>query len=208
MDTSVARGTFDSAYETGTPPWVIGEPQPTIVALERAGAIRGSVLDVGCGSGEHTILLAGLGYRALGVDFSPAAVDTARTNAAQHGVTARFEVADALRLGGPPRYDTVVDSALFHVFGVDDQRAYARSLREACRPGAVAHVLALSEDGPGLGPQVSDTMIRQAFADGWLLEDLRPSVYRAVVGPEHAARLGLAEGVDDFPAWLARARRL
>lgn len=207
-DISVARTIFDSAYQDGTAPWVIGEPQPALVELERGGAIRGDVLDVGCGSGEHTIHLTRLGYRVLGVDFSAPAVDTARANADGQGVPARFEVADALRLDGPPRYDTIVDSALFHVFGAEDRLRYAHSLHNACRPGGVVHILALSEDGPGLGPQVSDTMIREAFGDGWLLEDLRPSEYRAMVSPEHAAQIGLAEGPTDFPAWLARARRL
>ncbi|MFZ0214993.1 MAG: class I SAM-dependent methyltransferase, partial [Candidatus Dormiibacterota bacterium] len=62
---------FDEIYAAGTAPWVIGEPQPAIVQLEREGAIRGRVLDAGCGAGEHTILLTRLGYDVLGVDASP-----------------------------------------------------------------------------------------------------------------------------------------
>lgn len=128
MEASVPVATFDSAYESRWPPWVIGEPQPAVLDLERDGGIRGHVLDPGCGTGEHTIYLTRLGYHVLGVDFSQRAVDLARANAAEHGVEAHFEVADALRLGETPRFDTVVDSALFHVFGPDDQRAYARGL--------------------------------------------------------------------------------
>jgi SAM-dependent methyltransferase len=207
MQDTEAVNRFSSAYENNNGPWIIGEPQPAIVELERAGAIRGSVLDIGCGSGEHTLLLTGLGYDVLGVDFSPAAVATARANAADRGVRARFEAADALHLGGPPRYDTVIDSALFHVFEPDDQRAYARSLHEVVRPGGVVHVLVLSEEGPTIGPQVSDVMIRDAFADGWELEELRASTYRAFLGPEYAARFGLPEGFIDSAAWLASARR-
>jgi hypothetical protein len=32
------------------PPWDIGRPQPAFLALATAGAIRGRVLDAGCGS--------------------------------------------------------------------------------------------------------------------------------------------------------------
>ena len=133
MDQTPTISRFEDFYKNQTPPWVIGEPQPAVVALVEAGAISGRVLDVGCGTGEHTILLARAGYDVLGVDGAPTAVGQARRNAADQGVDARFEVADALDLGESPGYDTIVDSALFHIF--DDGRT-------------------LIHDGPEGGPQV------------------------------------------------------
>jgi SAM-dependent methyltransferase len=208
--TTPPRRTFDEAYLTHTAPWVIGEPQPAIVALERSGGIRGRVLDPGCGTGEHTIHLTRLGYDVIGIDSSEHAIEQARANAAQRGVTARFEVADALALVPEKAYDTVVDSALFHIFGPEERTRYVRSLHRACRPDARVHVLALSDAGPGFGPQISDTVIREAFGDGWVLEDLQPSSYRGVIVHDtHAAALGRPVGdVVDLPAWLARARRI
>ncbi|MGH3803423.1 MAG: class I SAM-dependent methyltransferase [Pseudonocardiaceae bacterium] len=209
-ETTPSRVVFDEAYTSRTAPWVIGEPQPAIVALERAGWIRGRVLDPGCGTGEHTIHLTGLGYDVRGIDSSEHAIQQARANAAERNVTARFEVADALQLGNDPTYDTVVDSALFHIFDPADRGRYVRSLHRACRPDALVHVLALSDTGPGFGPQVSDTVIREAFSEGWALEDLRSSQYRGViVGSTHAAALDRPIGdLVDLPAWLARARRI
>ncbi|GAB7071361.1 class I SAM-dependent methyltransferase [Mycobacterium hodleri] len=207
--TTPARDRFDEAYQSGTPPWVIGEPQPAVVALERTGAIRGAVLDVGCGLGEHTILLTALGYDVLGVDFSPHAVEQARANAAARGVDGHFEVRDALTLDAEPGYDTVLDSALFHVFGDDaDRTRYVASLHRAIRPGGVLHVLALSDAGRGFGPSVSEETVRTAFADGWEIEALDGTTYRGVVGPAHADALGLPVGtVVEEPAWLGRVRR-
>jgi SAM-dependent methyltransferase len=189
---------------------VIGEPQPAIAALERGGWIHGRVLDPGCGTGEHTIYLTRLGYDVHGIDSSEHAIEQARTNAAERNVAARFEVADALQLGDDPTYDTVVDSALFHIFDVGDRARYVRSLHRVCRRDARVHVLALSDTGPGFGPQVSDTVIREAFGQGWALEDLRSSQYRGViVSSAHVAALGRPVGtLIDLPAWLARARRI
>ncbi|OBF88307.1 SAM-dependent methyltransferase [Mycobacterium sp. 852002-51152_SCH6134967] len=207
MDVTPTLSLFDDAYKSGTAPWVIGEPQPAIVGLERAGLIRGAVLDVGCGAGEHTILLAGLGYDVLGVDYAPSAVEHARRNAEAKGVDARFEVADAMDLG-EAAYDTIVDSALFHIFDDTDRARYVRSLHAACRPGGLVHVLALSDRGRGFGPQVSESDIRGAFGDGWVFESLGETTYRGIVQPAQADAIGSAPGtLVDEPAWLARIRR-
>jgi SAM-dependent methyltransferase len=188
------RRIFEQAYDEDDAPWVIGEPQPAVVALERDGWIRGTVLDPGCGTGEHTILLTRLGYDVRGIDSSEIAVERARANAAEHRVACRFEVADAMYLADEPTYDTVLDSALFHTFDPADRIRYVRSLHLACHAGALVHVLALASQ------RVSDTVIRDAFADGWALEELRPSTYRCVVDSEGE--------VADRPAWQARVRRI
>jgi SAM-dependent methyltransferase len=205
-----ALSVFDDAYATHSAPWVIGEPQPAIVTLEREGWVRGKILDVGCGTGEHTIYLSALRYDVYGMDSSLRAVEQARANAAARNVEAHFQVADALALGDDTTYDTVIDSALFHIFDADDRARYVRSLHLACRPGALVHVLALSDTGPAFGPQVSDATIREAFSQRWVLEDLRLTEYRgAIVRDEHAVALHRQIGeFVDLPAWLARARRI
>lgn len=190
---------FDQAYRDERAPWIIGEPQPAVVELERGGGLRGTVLDIGCGTGEHTILLARLGYDVLGVDASGPAIERARENAERHGVAARFAVADAMRLDSGP-YDRILDSALFHIFDDTDRARYVRSLHAACRPGGYVYVLALSDEGPSVGPEVSEDTVRAAFGDGWDLENLSRTTYRA-----RNRETGV---VEDFPAWLARVRRI
>ena len=209
MDSTPTFSRFDDAYKTRTAPWVIGEPQPAIVELQRAGLIHSKVLDIGCGTGEHTIMLTRLGYDVLGIDFAPHAVEQARANAAEQGVDAGFEVADAMNLDPEPGYQTIVDSALFHIFDDADRARYVRSLHTAVRPVGVVHVLALSDAGRGFGPQVSEAQIREAFGDGWTLEALDTTTYRGVVQRAQADAIGLPVGTRvDEPAWLARARRV
>ena len=209
MDSTPTRSRFDDAYKSRTAPWVIGEPQPATVELQRAGWIHSKVLDIGCGTGEHTIFLTRLGYDVLGIDFAPHAVEQASANATEQGVDAHFEVADAMNLRAEPGYQTIVDSALFHIFDDADRVRYVSSLHTAAQPGGLVHVLALSDAGRGFGPQVSEAEIRDAFGDGWVLEALDTTTYRGVVQEAQADAIGLPAGTRvDEPAWLARARRV
>ena len=213
---------WNAMYDNDTAPWLIGEPQPAIVALEEKGLIRGRVLEPGCGSGEHTILFTKLGYDAIGVDLSPSAVAYARRTAIERGVpNARFEVANMLHPEGnpalTPTFDTIVDCALFHGFGAYGQdlgtpKAYAKVLHSICNPGALVHILAHSDAEPGLSSRINDSVIREAFGEGWELEDLQPARYQGYISAQIAASapgVGLpAEGSIDLAAWHAQIRRL
>ena len=77
---------WDDSYAGPSPPWDIGRPQPAFVRLAEAGALTGALLDAGCGTGEHTILAASHGARALGVDVSPRAIEMARRKATERRV--------------------------------------------------------------------------------------------------------------------------
>ena len=80
---------FNPAYR-GTPPWDISRPQAEFVRLEESGEIRGSVLDVGCGTGEHVLYLARRGHEAWGIDSAPLAIEKAREiGAARHSSNVR-----------------------------------------------------------------------------------------------------------------------
>jgi SAM-dependent methyltransferase len=201
---------FESIYRTqppdGTPVaeagWDIGEPQPRLIELDRGGAITGTVLDAGCGTGDNALYLARNGYTVTGLDAAPSAIAHARTKASQQRLRVEFAVADALELSAyQGRFDTIIDSGLFHVFSNADQSRYLAALHGASRDGARLHLLAISDTAPGTrGPRrLTETQMRAAFADGWLLDDLqRDTMAGALPGETQRA---------DIPAWLATAHR-
>ena len=90
---------WDEAYTASAPvPWETGRPQPAFVRLAEQGLLSGRVLDSGCDTGEQDMLAAD-GADAMGVDVCGRAIQRARDEAAEPGLRARFEVANALNLG-------------------------------------------------------------------------------------------------------------
>jgi SAM-dependent methyltransferase len=179
---------FDSSYE-GTPPWDIGHPQSAFSALARSGALVGRVLDVGCGTGEHALMAAELGFDATGIDFSPKAIRRAEQKALERELKPKFFVADVLELESRgDRYDTVLDCGVFHVFDDDDRSRFVSSLSAAVVPGGRYFMLCFSDKQPGdWGPRrVSEAEIHSSFADGWRIESIEPSRLEINIDPDGA----------------------
>jgi len=191
---------WDSSYRDNVPTWDIGRPQPAFVRLADRGLLSGRVLDAGCGTGEHVLLVAARGAAAMGVDLSVVAIEKARGKAAERGLTARFEVADALhleRLG--ESFDTITDSGLFHVFDDADRARYVTSLATVIEPGGTYYMMCFSDRQPGVwGPRrVRREEIALAFSDGWAVESLAPDAFT----------INRIEGITSASAWLAVIRR-
>ncbi len=176
-------GFFNSMYE-GVPPWDIGRPQQEFIRLEEAGEIRGSVLDVGCGTGENALYLAGLGHAVWGIDSAPVAIEKAKAKARKRGLKAIFLFFDALKLQYLGRtFDTVIDSGLFHVFSDEERPVFVNSLASVLRPGGIYYMLCFSEHETGSwGPRrVTQAEIRETFQKGWKINYIREAMFESNV---------------------------
>jgi SAM-dependent methyltransferase len=201
----VTHTPWDESYTGGTPaPWDIGRPQDAFVRLAADGRLHGRVIDVGCGTGEHTLLAAAAGADALGLDISQRAIARAREKAAARDIKARSQVGDALRLADevPPggAFGAVIDSGVFHVFGDDDRPGYVASLASVTKPGGHVHLMCCSDRQPGTeGPRrVTQGELRSAFRDGWTVVSIVADAFT------------LNPGVFDstaMHAWLADIHR-
>jgi SAM-dependent methyltransferase len=179
---------FDALYAS-TPPWEIGRPQPAFLHLAESGLLRGRVLDVGCGTGEHALLAASLGLDATGIDAAPTAIGLAERKARARNLKVRFLVWDALDLPAlGEQYDTVLDCGLFHVFDDVDRARFVDSLRAVVVPGGRYYMLCFSDRQPGdWGPRrVSQDEIRTSFAQGWRVESIEAATMDVTISPDGA----------------------
>ena len=209
----VIVGQLDSAYREegdfdGPPPWNIGEPQPELAALIRAGKFRSAVLDAGCGFAELSLALAADGYAAATV----AAKDRGLSNTTfvQDDITSFTGFDEA--------FNTVVDSTLFHSLPVEGRDGYLRSVHRAAAPGASYFVLVFAK---GAFPPDMDTLtkpnevtedeLREAVSKYWTIDEIRPAFIHANV-PQISGVSMPSHDFDEkgrimFPAYLLTAHK-
>ena len=182
---------WDSAYRQkgafdGPPPWNIGEPQPELAALVKAGKIRSDVLDAGCGYAELSLALAADGYTVVGIDLTPTAVAAANKAAQERNLAnASFVQADITSFTGyDGRFNTIIDSTLFHSLPVEGRDGYLRSAHRAAAPGASFYILVFAK---GAFPaeietkpnEVDEDELRDAVSKYWEIDEIRSASIHA-----------------------------
>ena len=103
------------------------------------GGTYRTILDLGCGTGNHDLVLARRGYEVTGVDLSSDMVTLARRKAADAGLGAAFATGDMRAADLGRRFDAVL--VMFAALGYqtedDDVRATLGTIRRHLRPGGV-----------------------------------------------------------------------
>jgi 2-heptyl-1-hydroxyquinolin-4(1H)-one methyltransferase len=218
---------FDLAYrgeaaEFGAgvrPPWSLGEPQPEIAALIDQGKIQGDVLDAGCGEAALSLHLAALGHNTVGLDASATAIELAKAQAARQGLAnASFEVADisdftSYPTGSEGRFNTIVDSTLFHSMPVELRDGYQQSIVRAAAPGASYFVLVFDRAGMPESPPnpVTEDELRDVVSQYWVIDEIRRARIHASFPGGVPAELPVLDARDEgdgrtsVPAWLLSA---
>jgi SAM-dependent methyltransferase len=192
----MVRSPFDAMYESGEPPWEIGRPQPAIAQLFDLGRVHGKVIDLGCGTGDTTMLAADLGHDAVGIDASRIAIERAKAKALTHGSGARFMTGDALHLEKlGETFDTAIDSGLFHSLTDAGHEAYVASLATSMRVGGTLHVLCFSDEEPNWGGprRVSEEMLRSVFSERFAIERIERARFESLLAKDgaHAWRVSI-----------------
>ncbi|MEW5810767.1 MAG: class I SAM-dependent methyltransferase [Actinomycetota bacterium] len=226
MADNLADLDWDGAYRgeggfEGPPPWNIGEPQPELAALIRAGRVRSDVLDAGCGHAELSLALAAEGYTVVGIDLSPTAITAATAAARDRGLTTATFVADDITAftGFDGRFATIIDSTLFHSLPIEGRAGYLQAISRAAAPGATYFALVFAK---GAFPaeltqkpnEVTEDELRDAVAQYWTVDEIRPAFIHTLPpmftdAPVEMPQFDTDEkGRPKMPAFLLTAHKL
>jgi SAM-dependent methyltransferase len=163
-DYALHDNTYRRLRESGATGWdahdagyteMISRVVPALPTLVEGKPLQ--VLELGCGAGNFSVLLAQCGYAITGVDIAPTAIDWASERARSRGVAAQFRVDNVLELAtcADASMDAVVDGHCLHcIIGGDRARCLAAVLR-VLQPGGVLVVLTMC--GAVTNPRMLET---------------------------------------------------
>ncbi len=116
-----------------------GETDYVLRLIEKHHPGTGSILDLGCGTGKHDLLLAQKGYDVTGVDRSEEMLAEARANAQARSSRATFLQGDVRTVKLDKTFDAVI--SLFHVMSYqatnEDLAAAFATVRAHLKPGGL-----------------------------------------------------------------------
>lgn len=130
--------TWDKMYAEGRS--LLQYPDETVIAsLKRHQDKLQTGLDIGCGAGRHTIIMANMGIKALGIDSSESAIKYASLKADKLGlsnITFKNALVQELSISDNSM-DIVIAWGLFHYLNSSDRINLLERVYSILRPGGI-----------------------------------------------------------------------
>jgi SAM-dependent methyltransferase len=172
------RRFYERAYRAGKTRWDTGIPPPELIeVIEGPNALEpGRALDLGCGTGTNVIYLVQHGWKAVGVDFSSLAIQSARRKSdwVSGAVFVEGDVTRLSDLGVDGPFDLLLDIGCFHSVVPSPREAYVREAARVARAGSLMMIFAF---GPRLrlpgSRRTREPEIRRRFGGAFELEAVR-----------------------------------
>ncbi len=160
---------YETIYRISRPRWDDGQIPPQVTQLVSCKGNSGNAIDLGCGTGTHSIYLAQQGFTVTGIDISPTAIRRANEKASRAEVKVEFIVQDVAHLDFlPGPYDIALDVGCFHGLSAANQQGYALALTRLMQTGSTLLVWGVDPQPIGFG--VTAEGMERIFASGFKLE--------------------------------------
>lgn len=170
---------YSVAYAIGFTPWeAAGQAGAEVLRRlftreESERTAPGKALDLGCGTGVHTVELAERGWSVTGVDSNARAVSRANRRIAERHLRASVIQADVTDLNSDDvgaGYDLFLDIGCYHGLTASQRAAMGRAVTDLANPDATLLLLAFQ---PGrlprpLPPGADGSNLESSFP-GWVI---------------------------------------
>lgn len=149
-DTNVSNWKVAAHLKAGTAPFFAEVERYRFDKLDYLDKVAGfdahvgeQVLDVGCGLGTDLSRFAASGSQVTGIDIAPRAVELAKTNFEQRGLTGHFEVMDGQAMTfADNSFDFVYCHTVLHF--TPDPAAMVQQIHRVLKPGGRALLMSIN----------------------------------------------------------------
>ena len=160
-------------------PWHSSQPDRNLVKLIREKKIKkGSVLDMCSGDGTNSIYLASKGFKVVGVDISPKAVEIAKERCKKRNVMCDYSVGDILKIKPDQKFDFVFDRGCFHHISNKNKPEYAMLVNRLLKKKGKFFLLCFSDRNPPFDKNLSKKDIIGYFSEYFNILFIKDSVHK------------------------------
>jgi ubiquinone/menaquinone biosynthesis C-methylase UbiE len=148
----MSKDTWENFYSK-TPldkiPWQKSKDDFLVRMIESQKIKSGTALDLGCGTGMKSILLAKNDFKVTGIDISETAINYAKENAKKENANVNFFVGDVTELNflDDKKFDVILDWACFHCVPKDERGAYLSEILKHSKLGTKFILRCFSNEG-------------------------------------------------------------
>jgi len=109
----------------------------TIIQAYHVSSSPRKILDIGCGSGEHAVILARKGYQMTGIDFSEAMISKAKEKSSELDIN--FQLMNMTNFSLTGKFDvcTCLFCGICYLSRNDDLKNSLKCINKSLRPGGL-----------------------------------------------------------------------
>jgi ubiquinone/menaquinone biosynthesis C-methylase UbiE len=180
---------FQTAYNTGTDNWTQIDFKTKLLEYITYFPSESTVLDIGCGRGLLSFLLAEIGYKVIGLDYIQKVVDINNEEVKAKNLAGKlaFVAGDVFDMPlTDESINIVLDAALFHHIQTEDWEAYKNQVNRVLDRGGLYLSVALSKETHrylDFEPKNSDTADFEKY--GATYHFFKEGEIREIFGPSY-----------------------
>jgi len=160
-------------------PWHSSQPDRNLVKLIQEKKIKkGSVLDLCSGDGTNSIYLASKGFKVVGVDISPKAVEIAKERCKKRNVMCDYSAGDILKIKSDQKFDFIFDRGCFHHISNKNKPEYVRLVNRLLKKKSKFFLLCFSDRNPPFEKNLSKKDIIDYFSEYFNILFIKDSVHK------------------------------
>lgn len=150
---------------------------------------RSSIIDIGCGTGRHSIELAKRGFNVTGIDISEGMLKEAEKTSREANVNVRFIKADAVNFKTEEKFDAAIClcEGAFALLALDEnpeEHDYKilKNINSCLKTGAMFILTTLN--GLKMVREYSEVDVMKGVFDPLTITEIHPLVFKSEMGTE------------------------